>query len=165
MFNRIVDEEEVCRLLDLQGPAELRQAIDAGLPTVSADEMENGRGYRLADIVEFALTRVLVGLGVSASKAESYSEAVLGKHMSGDPDRLLGWFENETQELYCILSDRQLARIFLRNKETGKEIEVGAEKPVLFPITRCEINVSRIVMPVLYRAKHPAYGTRVSMGA
>ena len=61
--------------------------------------------------------------------------------------------ENEEQELFCLIEDGQLTRIFLRGKEDPREVDVGAVKPVLFPVTRCEINVFRVIRPVIYKAR------------
>ena len=66
----------------------------------------------------------------------------------------LEWIENESQELFCLIADDQLTRIFLRNKEDSKEVDIGAVRPVLFPIITCEINVFRVIRPVVYRARH-----------
>ena len=98
------------------------------------------------------LAQIIESLGVDRAKALRYSEAVLAQRLSTHDKNALDWVENETQELFCLISDGQLARIFLRNKEDSKEMDVGAVKPVLLPITRSEVNVFRAIRPVLLRA-------------
>jgi hypothetical protein len=46
-----------------------------------------------------------------------------------------------------------LSRIFLRGIDDNREIDVGAEKPVLFPVSKCELNVSRTIRPMITRAQ------------
>ena len=82
-----------------------------------------------------------------------YSEAVLGSRLQERGRHALEWLENESEELFCLLEDNQLARIFIRSKDDSKEVDIGAVKPVLFPTIRCEVNVFRVIRPVIYRAR------------
>lgn len=151
MFQQRVSGDEAVALLDLQGKEQLEQAVARGeLKSANADPRSDD--FLLADVVLFKLAQTLRGLGVESEKAQRYAEAVLGARLETHQGKILDWVENEAQELYCLIADSELARIFLRNKEDGKEVEVGAVKPILFPTTRCEINVFRVIRPVVYRA-------------
>jgi hypothetical protein len=99
------------------------------------------------------LARLIETLGVDRLKSARYSEAVLSQRIAAHDKNALDWIENEAQELFCLIADRQLARIFLRSKEDFKEMDVGAVKPILLPTTKCEINVFRAIRPVLVRAR------------
>jgi len=135
----------------MAGATELENAVASGMLRVAK---RGPRGYRfqLYDIALFKLTESMEGVGVPRQKAQKYAEAVLGPRFPTDEKTALAWVENETQELYCMLVDGELARIFLRNKEDHKKINVGAVKPVLFPTIITEINVFRVIRPVLFKA-------------
>jgi len=152
MFSRLVSCEDAAYLLDLESAADLSQAVAGGeLQVAKSGPM--GDRVRVGDVVMFRLAQVMRGLGVESEKSVRYAEAVLSSRLVAHDANLMEWVENETQELFCMIADGQLARIFLRNKDDFRELEVGAVKPVLFPATRCEINVFRIITPVIYRAR------------
>ncbi len=109
--------------------------------------------FKVGDLTIFKLAQVITHTGVDPDKAVRYAEAILGTRMPEDYQNIIEWIENEKQELFCFIADAQLSRIFLRNKEDAKELDVGAVKPVLLPTTRCEINVFRVIRPVIYRAR------------
>ncbi len=96
---------------------------------------------------------MIAHVGVDSPKAATYAEAILGTRLQAHDKNVVDWIENEAQELFCFIADNQLARIFLRNKDDSKEVDVGAIKPVLFPTTKCEINVFRVIRPVVYRTR------------
>jgi hypothetical protein len=104
-------------------------------------------------VVVWKLAQAMERIGVPPEKSVRYADAVLGSRLSAHEENALDWIENEAQELFCLICDNELARIFLRNKEDGKEVDVGAVKPMLFPTTRCEINVFRVIRPVVYKAR------------
>lgn len=151
MFGKRVSASEAAYLLDLQSEEELEQAVDRGEIEASKADSKEG-AFLVADIVICKLSQAIARLGVESSKARRYAEAILGSRLVAHDESLLDWIENETQELFCLIADGQLARIFLRNKEDSKEVEVGAVKPVLLPTTMCEINVFRVIRPVVYKA-------------
>ncbi len=151
MFSRIVSEEKTAQLLDLADGAALRKSLSAaGIKPVKS-KGKTGH-YRIGDIVVFKLAQIINHIGVDAEKALIYAETILESRLETHDRHLLEWIENETQELFCIIADDQLARIFLRNKEDDREIDVAAIKPILFPTTVCEINVFRVIRPVILRA-------------
>ena len=152
MFDQLVSPEEVVRLLAISDPSEVERAIGQGElgPEVKTDK---DNGFRLGDVVTFELSRVIRTLGVDAQKSLKYAEAVLASRLAEHDETVLDWIENESEELFCLIADKQLARIYLRDKESAKEVDVGAVRPVLFPTTQCEINVFRVIRPVIYRAK------------
>jgi hypothetical protein len=152
MFRRIVTDEEAIYLLDMRSKDELDAAVAAGQLKV-AEHGPHGREFVVADIVLCKLAHVIAGLGVERGKSSKYAEAVLGSRLSEHETDGLDWVENDPQELFCMIADNELARIFLRNKDDSREVEVGAVKPVLLPTTRCEINVFRVIRPVLYKAR------------
>ncbi len=151
MQGRFISQEDAAYLLDMGGANELENAVASGTLRVAK---KGPRGYRfqLADIAIFKLMEAIQGVGVPRDKAQRYAEAVLEPRFPTDEKTALAWVENETQELYCMLVDGELARIFLRNKEDHKEIDVGAIKPVLFPTIKSEINVFRVIRPILFKA-------------
>jgi hypothetical protein len=152
MLDSIVTAEQVEKLLRLEGSAEIDQAVHQKV-LVPAKEDGETRGFLLADIINWRLAQVMVGLGVEPGKAKIYAETVLNPRLAGRQGTLLDWAETPNQELYCLLEDSELARIYLRDTENRTEADVGAVKPVLLPTTRCEINVSRVIRPIVYRAK------------
>lgn len=152
MFRKRVSAKDAAYLLDFQKEGELEQAVGRGDIEVSEAD-DKGDVFLIGDIVMYKLSQVIAGLGVDGSKARRYAEAILSSRLAAHDQNVLDWIENETQELFCLIADGQLARIFLRNREDPKEVEVGAVKPVLLPTTRCEINVFRVIRPVIYKAR------------
>ncbi len=152
MFSRLISAEQASQLLDLESSARLDEALaNAG---VKATKTRSKRGrYRVGDIVLYRLAEVIHHVGVDVEKAWKYAETILESRLEAHDRHLLEWVENETQDLFCLIADNQLARIFLRNKEDDREVDVGAVKPVLFPQTKCEINVFRVIRPVIIRAQ------------
>lgn len=148
MLSQLVTQEEAVELLDLDDRRELEAAVKDGLLKPAKD----GR-YRVGDVVLLQLALALTDLGVEQTKAARYAEAILGQRLEEHGKNALEWIENEAQELFCQIADGELARIFLRGKEDQREVEVGAVKPILFPTTRCEINVFRVIRPVIFRAR------------
>jgi hypothetical protein len=153
MFSRLVSRDEAAFLLDLERADELDLAIAQGLISAAGKGPKGGPRFRVSDLVMLRLAETMKGIGVDQDKALRYSEAVLAQRMVAHNRTVFDWIENEAQELYCLIADHQLARIFLRNKEDRKEMDVGAIKPVLFPTTMCEINVFRVIRPVIVKAR------------
>jgi hypothetical protein len=151
MFSRLVSRDDAAYILDLEDPELLNEVMADGelLPVKRGPK---GDRVRVGDVVMFKLAEVMRGLGVESEKSVRYAEAVLGSRLLTHDANLMEWVENETQDLLCLIADGELTRIFLRNKDDFREVEVGAVKPVLFPSTRCEINVFRVIRPVIYRA-------------
>jgi hypothetical protein len=152
MFSKLVGLEDAVHILDVSDRSVLDEAIGFG-QLKPAEKNNKNTMFRLGDIVMFKLTQVIEHTGVDREKAPKYAEAILGSRLPAHDRNMLEWVENEAQDLFCFIADNQLARIFLRGKEDSKEVEVGAVKPVLLPTTRCEINVFRVIRPVVYRAR------------
>ncbi|MEW6138120.1 MAG: hypothetical protein AB1733_07805 [Thermodesulfobacteriota bacterium] len=150
MFSELVNTRDAAFILDLK-ETELAEIV-ASDQVRPASSDRNGDLFLVRDLAMLKLARIIESLGVDRAKALRYSEAVLAQRLSTHDKNALDWVENETQELFCLISDGQLARIFLRNKEDSKEMDVGAVKPVLLPTTRSEVNVFRAIRPVLLRA-------------
>jgi hypothetical protein len=153
MLSKLFSPEDAVHLLDMKEISELQTAVDAG-QLKYAESAGKKHKFVLSDLVMFKLSQVLTHVGVDSQKALRYAEAILESRLHVNEKNIVQWVENETQELFCYIADAQLARIFLRNKDDSKEVDVGAVKPVLLPVTRCEINVFRVIRPVIYRAKH-----------
>jgi ribosomal protein L13E len=151
MFGRKVSMEEALRLLNMSAVDELSRAVEAG-EIRPGEDSQSGWAFTLGEVMKLGLSRALRRIGVQADKTGSYAEAVLGQELFSDEKKLAEWVEHETQELFCLIADGELARIFLREKDTGKEVDIGAVKPVLFPMTECEVNVFRVIRPVLFNA-------------
>jgi hypothetical protein len=151
MFDRKISADETVSLLDMSGQDDLKAAVSSGL--LSADGSGNELEFRVMDLIVYRLALTMTGLGVPAGKAGKYAEAVLDAELPERDGGLSEWVDDEAQELICLISDNQLSRIFLRNKEDRREVEVGAFKPVLFPNTKCEINVFRVIRPVVYQVR------------
>lgn len=152
MFSQLVSREDAAYLLDIQSPEILDKdlAKEVLKPVGTGPQ---GDRFRLSDVVMMKLALTLRQIGVEDFKAARYAEAVLGARLSAHDQNVVDWIENETQELFCLIADDQLARIFLRSKEDSKELDVGAIKPVLFPITKSEVNVFRAIRPVILKAR------------
>jgi hypothetical protein len=153
MFSKLVSVEDAVHILDVRDQSVLDEAIARGQITPAQSPKKNLAAFRLSDIVLFKLAQALERAGVDPEKAPRYAHAILGSRLSAHDKNLVEWIENESQELFCLIEDYQLARIFLRSKHDGKELDVGAVKPILLPATRCEINVFRVIRPVVYRAR------------
>jgi len=153
MLSRMVDAEQAAHLLDMHDGAELDRAV-AEQAIEPVRKGKSGVRFRLADIIRFKLAKVIGRVGVERDKASVYAEAVLGQRLETHGQNPVEWVENEEQELFCLIEDGQLTRIFLRGKEDPREVDVGAVKPVLFPTTKCEINVFRVIRPVIVKARH-----------
>jgi hypothetical protein len=152
MLSRLVTQEKAVKVLGLDDHQELEAAVTDGLLKPAESGAKSDR-FRLVDIVLLQLSLALTDLGVEPMKAARYSEAILGQRLEEHGKNALEWIENEAQELFCQIADGELARIFLRGKDDLREVEVGAVKPILFPTTRCEINVFRVIRPVIFRAR------------
>ncbi len=152
MTERLLNEEEALFVLEMGRKENLVRAVAQGLLR-PAESGKKGSRFRVLDVLLFELARIMVGTGVDEAKSLRYSEAVLLSRLPDDEKKLLEWVENETQELFCLLEDGQLARIFLRGLVDGKTVDVGAVKPVLFPTVRAEINVFRAIRPVVLRIR------------
>lgn len=152
MFSQLVSRDDAAYLLDFQS----QELLDEDLAREVMKPVESGpQGdrFRLSDVVVMKLAATLRKIGVEDLKAARYAEAVLGTRLSAHDQNVVDWIENEAQELFCLIADDQLARIFLRSKEDSKELDVGAIKPVLFPVTKSEVNVFRVIRPVILKAR------------
>lgn len=152
MLERHFSSHQTVDLLDLGSQEELDRVLSRGELKAAHDD-PGGETFTLADIVVWKLAQAIERIGVPPEKAARYADAVLGSRLAAHEENALDWIENEAQELFCLVCDNELARIFLRNKDDGKEVDVGAVKPMLFPTTRCEINVFRVIRPVVYKAR------------
>lgn len=152
MFSSLVSAQDAAFILELKDVSELTEAA-ADYQIKPEQNGPNGGLFYVRDLVMMKLAQVIEALGVDRLKSGRYSEAVLSQRLSTHDRNAIDWVENETQELFCLIADRQLARIFLRSKEDRKEVDVGAVKPVLLPTTKSEINVFRAIRPVLVRAR------------
>lgn len=153
MFSKLVSAQDAAFLLDFQDGAPLDLAVVQGL-LKAAQSGSKGNRYKISEIVMYKLAQTIAHVGVDPQKAVRYAEAVLEPRLTTHDKNALEWIENESQELFCLIADDQLTRIFLRNKDDSKEVDVGAVRPVLFPTITCEINVFRVIRPVLYRVRH-----------
>jgi hypothetical protein len=153
MIDLRVSVEDAAALLDLKDRDELVRDLDSE-GCRPAESGPRGGTVLLSDVAKFKLAQVMVGLGVAREKAARYAEAVLGPRFDSEDPNALAWLEDEAQELFCRIADDQLARIFVRFKDDLREVDVGAVKPILLPTTRCEINVSRVIRPIMYRARN-----------
>jgi hypothetical protein len=150
MFSKDLSLETVSDLLDFESVSALNSFLD------SVGRPDQGLGgatdkLTLKDALILKLVARLLSVGVDPSKAHTYAEAVLASFFSKGWNDFQKLVQDGNQELYCMIEDSQLARIFVRAKDDGREFDVGAIKPVLLPTTRCEINVSRAIRPVIYR--------------
>jgi len=162
MFTELISAKDAAYILDLQETAAIHEAV-AKQEIRPAKAGPDGPRFAVADVVMLRLAEVIRQLGVDSRKAIRYSEAVLGSRLCAHDENLVDWIENEAQELFCLISDGQLSRIYLRNKEDFKEFDVGAVRPVLLPTTRCEINVFRVIRPVVFRARQLLVQTEAAL--
>ncbi len=152
MLDRRISAEVAVHLLDLASKDELDEAVSRG--ELGADETQaKGKRFRLGDILSYELAKSIRKVGVSPEKSAKYAEAVLRTKLFSQDESFLEWMDDESQELICQIADNQLARVFVRNKEDDKEVDLAAVKPVLLPTTKCEINVFRVIGPLVYRAR------------
>jgi len=153
MFSKYVTVEEAVYLLDVDSAEKLEEAESLGL--IRRLKPNNKKeSLLIQDVVTLKLALCIMDLGLAPDRAIRYAEAVLGVHSTQTFNKAIAWLDGETHELFCMFADKQLSRIFIRSLDDGRELEVGAEKPVLFPISRCELNVSRAVRPVITRTNH-----------
>ncbi len=148
MFTKAISKETVSELMELNSV----DALKLFLSDVGASVYDESPEFTLRDALVLKLAGSLLRVGVDCSKALSYAEAVLGYHMAKGWNEFQKLIEDGNQDLFCLIEDNQLARIFVRGRDDGREFDVGAVKPVLLPTTRCEVNVGRAVRPVMYRA-------------
>ena len=152
MFDKIIDQKTVLDLLDCDSSDDFVSfMLKLGRPYSSSSR--DSFSLTLKETMTLKLASTMLNIGVEAHKAYSYSEAVLGSFFAKGWNDFLKLIQGGNQELCCMIEDNQLARIFIRGKDDGREFEVGAVKPVLLPATRCEINVNRSLGPVIYRAQ------------
>lgn len=152
MLGKNVKTKEALYLVDLDTEEKLEQAIRDGLvKRIKGDKKEDA--FLLQDLVTLKLALSMIDIGLAPDRAIRYAEAVLGVGSNQTFNKTMTWIDGETHELFCMLADKQLSRIFLRNSDDEREIDVGAEKPVLFPTSKCELNVSRIIRPMITRAQ------------
>jgi hypothetical protein len=152
MLGKNVTTKEALYLVDLESEDKLEQAIKDGLvKPVKGDNKKDS--FALHDLVTLKLALSMVDLGLAPGRAIRYAEATLGVGSTQAFNKTMAWIDGETHELFCLLADKQLSRIFLRGVDDNREIDVGAEKPVLFPVSKCELNVSRTIRPMITRAQ------------
>jgi hypothetical protein len=152
MLERQYSRRQTADLLEMGKEEELNRFLAEGRLGAVGVHTE-GETFSLAEVVTCKLAHAIERLGVPSEKAARYADAILGSRLAAHEENALDWIKNEAQELFCLICDNELARIFLRNKEDGKEVDVGAVKPMLFPTTRCEVNVFRVIRPVVYKAR------------
>ncbi|MDQ1285911.1 MAG: hypothetical protein QG663_1337, partial [Thermodesulfobacteriota bacterium] len=139
MLGKNVTTKEALYLVDLESEDKLEQAIKDGLvKPVKGDNKKDL--FALHDLVTLKLALSMVDLGLAPGRAIRYAEATLGVGSTQAFNKTMAWIDGETHELFCLLADKQLSRIFLRGIDDNREIDVGAEKPVLFPVSKCELN-------------------------
>jgi hypothetical protein len=153
MLSRLVSSEDAAYLLDMKSPEDFNDVV-ARASLLPSKQSPKGHQYRIADVIMLKLAQVIGQVGVSAEKAMRYADAILSPRLPKREQTAVEWVENEAQELFCLIADGELSRIFLRDKEDYKELDVGAVKPVLFPTVVSEINVFRVIRPVIHKAHH-----------
>ncbi|MDR3605728.1 MAG: hypothetical protein ACLPVO_14700 [Desulfomonilaceae bacterium] len=153
MLTKHVTLEEALLLLDLEDASKLQEAEEKGLihPVNRNSKKES---FLIQDLVTLKLALAILDMGLAPDRAIRYAEAILGVHSSQTFKKTIAWVDSDTHELFGMFADKQLSRIFIRSLDDNREIEVGAEKPVLFPISKCELNVSRTIRPVITRTHH-----------
>lgn len=152
MLSKHVTLEEALDLLDLEDASKLQEAEKKGF-IQPANRNSKKESFLIQDLVTLKLAFAIEDMGLVPERAIRYAEAILGVHSSQIFNKTIAWVESDTHELFGMFADKQLSRIFIRSLDDNREIEVGAEKPVLFPTTRCELNVSRTVRPVITRTQ------------
>lgn len=163
MFKQRVTVEDASRLLDFNTEQDMVDAFASHGMKPFLDPATDG-SCDLASLIMLKLSLALEDVGVALEKTLPYAEAILNSAVFSDENLVMQWLNTGSQELHCLLEDGQLARVFLRGEEDDKEIEVAAVKPILLPTTRCEINLSRVIRPIFYRAKQlPSAGARAGV--
>ena len=152
MLSKHVTLEEALDLLDLEDASKLQEAEKKGF-IQPANRNSKKESFLIQDLVTLKLAFAIEDMGLVPERAIRYAEAILGVHSSQIFNKTIAWVESDTHELFGMFADKQLSRIFIRSLDDNREIEVGAEKPVLFPTTKCELNVSRTVRPVITRTQ------------
>lgn len=153
MLSRLVSGDDAAYLLDMTSLEGFNEPAAFGSLT-PVKQGPKGPRYRVTDVIIFKLAQAIGQVGVSSGKAMRYAEAILIPRLTKHDKTSMEWIENETQELFCLIADGELSRIFLRNREDDKELDVGAVKPVLLPTVVSEINVFRVIRPVIRKARH-----------
>lgn len=153
MLSRLVSSDEAAHLLDMKSSEDFNEAASR-VHLQPSKQTPKGTQYRIADLILLKLAQAIFQIGVNGEKAMRYAEAILMPRLPNREQTAVEWVENETQELFCLIADGELSRIFLRDKEDYKELNVGAVKPVLFPTVVSEINVFRVIRPVIHKAHH-----------
>ncbi len=151
MFLKELSANTVSDLLDFQSIDDLWAfMVQIGEPLPPTPQQVEG--LTVKNVLFLKLAERLVSVGVDPSKSLTYAEAVLGNYIAKGWTEFQKLIQDANQELYCLIEDNQLARIFLRARDDGREFDIGAVKPVLLPTTRCEINVCRAIRPVVFSA-------------
>lgn len=153
MLSRLVSSDDAAYLLDMKSPEDFHEAA-ARVSLLPSKQGPKGKQYRVADVIVLKLAQAIGQVGVNAEKAMRYADAILSPRLPHRDKTAVEWVENEAQELFCLIADGELSRIFLRDKEDYKELDVGAVKPVLFPAVVSEVNVFRVIRPVIHKAHH-----------
>ncbi|MHB8204855.1 MAG: hypothetical protein ACYDHG_14270, partial [Desulfomonilaceae bacterium] len=132
MLTKHVTPEEALLLLDLEDASKLQEAEEKGLihPVNRNSKKES---FLIQDLVTLKLALAILDMGLAPDRAIRYAEAILGVHSSQTFKKTIAWVDSDTHELFGMFADKQLSRIFIRSLDDNREIEVGAEKPVLFP--------------------------------
>ncbi|MGC8603650.1 MAG: hypothetical protein ACP5VS_08190 [Desulfomonilaceae bacterium] len=154
MLSKYVTLEEALYLMDLEGPSKLQEAEKNGLIRHVTPDNKKKESFLIQDLVTLKLALAIADMGLAPDRAIRYAEAILGVHSAQIFKKTIAWVDSDTHELFGMFADKQLSRIFIRSLDDNREIEIGAEKPVLFPITKCELNVSRTIRPVITRTHH-----------
>lgn len=153
MFDKVVSQNIAATLLGLNGADRLESALTSSIVTHSPGDADNVTGILVMDIVKLQLSDSLRELGVEEKKAFVYADTILSVRSLNDETNLKDWLAEDGDDLYCLIEDKQLARVFLKCSLTGREVDIAAVKPVLLPTTKCELNVSRALRPLVKRAK------------
>ncbi|MGC8660402.1 MAG: hypothetical protein ACP5U1_15155, partial [Desulfomonilaceae bacterium] len=140
-------------LLDMEELSKLKEAEEKGFIN-PVNRNAKKESFLIQDLVTLKLAFAIEDMGLAPERAIRYAEAILGVHSSQIFKKTMAWVESDTHELFGLFADKQLSRIFIRSLDDNREIDVGAEKPVLFPTTKCELNVSRTIRPVITRVQH-----------
>ncbi|MDD3471535.1 MAG: hypothetical protein PHS86_02030 [Syntrophaceae bacterium] len=149
MLSKDLTPDAVARLLDFESLNDFNSFLQE-VDYEGKQKLDQAYKFTVGEGVILKLALILSRVGVEMSKVHSYSDAILGSFITKGWNDFHKLVEDDNQELCCLIEDNQLARIFLRSKDTGREYDVGAVKPVLLPTTRCEINVTRAIRPVIY---------------
>ncbi len=152
MFDKVVNKNTAIALLGLNGEERLESALTSSIVDRVPGGADNVPGYLMMDIIKLQLSESLRELDVDKEKAFVYAHTILSARSLNDETDLKDWLSEDGDDLYCLIEDKQLARVFLRSSLTGREVDIAAVKPVLLPTTKCELNVSRALRPMVKRA-------------